>query len=72
MNHRALVERVNQDFKRVRDVDTPFVIEFPVQMGVIKGGNSILFGEEGPVVFSTYNISALEYVLFYYIFDFIF
>ncbi len=61
LQHRALVERVNQDFKRVRDVDTPFTIEFPAQTGLIKGGDSIVYGEESPIVFPIWNKSVLGY-----------
>ena len=59
--HRALVERVHQDFAFVRKEITPFIIEFPTNMTVIKGGGAVLFGEEGPVVVPIHNISALQY-----------
>lgn len=64
LQHRALVERVNQDFARVRNVDTPFTIEFPAQYSLIKGGDVIVFGEEAPTVFSLTNISVLGYAIF--------
>ena len=31
MEHRALVERVNQDYANVRKEQTEFVIEYPIQ-----------------------------------------
>lgn len=60
LEHRALVDRVNQDFARVRNVTTPFTIEFPVQNSIFKGGTAILYGEEAPMVFSVWNKSALS------------
>ena len=59
MEHIALVDRVNQDFGRVRNVKTKFTIEYPIQASLVRGGTAIAFGEEAPMVFYMWNKSRL-------------
>eukprot|EP01119_Soliformovum_irregulare_P010014 TRINITY_DN2425_c0_g1_i1.p1 TRINITY_DN2425_c0_g1~~TRINITY_DN2425_c0_g1_i1.p1 ORF type:complete len:1559 (-),score=662.55 TRINITY_DN2425_c0_g1_i1:96-4772(-) len=59
MQHRALVDRVNQDFERVRKEQTPFTVQYPVSASLIRGATAITFQEEAPIVFSMLNIARL-------------
>ncbi|PRP89352.1 hypothetical protein PROFUN_01215, partial [Planoprotostelium fungivorum] len=60
MEHRSLVDRVNQDFARVRAVTTPFTIQYAAHNSLFFGATSISRKEESPLVFASINISALD------------
>ncbi|PRP79536.1 hypothetical protein PROFUN_12727 [Planoprotostelium fungivorum] len=60
MEHRSLVDRVNQDFARVRAVTTPFTIQYAAHNSFFFGATSISRKEESPLVYASINISALD------------
>ncbi|EGC36138.1 hypothetical protein DICPUDRAFT_97676 [Dictyostelium purpureum] len=60
MDHECLVDRVNQNFKRVSATKSPFQVEYPVQSSLIKGLDCVTMGDEAPLVYSIWNKSLLN------------